>query len=180
MAGTAAQHLMLALLTLAPGHAYELDQRYQRRFGVLVPLARTSAYRMLPALARSGEIEGIRAPATRRFGVPEFSYRITEAGEQAARAWILSPVRAERWRQELLARMDAASILGVDALYELLSRYEHARGGEERELRRQFEGLPESEEALGHRLSLEERVGVLERQGQWVLSARGRLQQRRP
>jgi DNA-binding PadR family transcriptional regulator len=183
LAGVAAQHLMLALLSAAPGHPYELYRRYQQRFGELVPMAGATAYKMLPMLVRRGEAEGIPVagrPGGRRFPAAEFSYRITEAGEQAARRWILSPVRAERWRQELLARMDAASILGVDALYELISRYEHARGDEERELRRQLEGVPESEGVLGHRLSLQERLGVLERQGQWVLLARGRLQQRRP
>ncbi len=134
-------------------------------------------------LAERGQAQAIpladRA-GLRRVSEPQASYRVTEAGRQAARGWVLSPVRAERWRQELLARMDAASILGVDALYELLSRYEQARGEQERELRGQLDELPESEGVLGHRLSLEERVGVLERQGQWVLLARGRLGERRP
>jgi hypothetical protein len=34
--GGAVQHLMLALLSVAPGHPYELYQRYRRRFGGLM------------------------------------------------------------------------------------------------------------------------------------------------
>lgn len=93
---------------------------------------------------------------------------------------MLSPVDERRWRDELLARLDAAGILRMEALSELTARYEQYRKREEQQLRRQLEDLKDSELLLGRRLALQERLAVLGTQGKWAASAHRQLQQRKP
>ncbi len=182
---SAAQMLLLALTQENAGYPYELEQQYERRFGRLLPAAKGSAFRVLPILADHGYVDGIPLPP-RLHGVrvPQVSYEITRAGEEALGLWLPSPLGA-LWRTELLARIDAASMLGLkDLAAELVERYEREAELEEQELTRQLAELT-SEDPLGlaiimRRLTLDERLVVLAVQRQWVRTARKQLQQHRP
>lgn len=179
--------LLLALICERSGHPYEVEQRYERRFGHLLPASKGCAFRVLPALAEHGYVDPTPLPP-RLHGVrvPQVSYEITHAGQEALAVWMLSPL-GPLWRAELLARLDCApSVLNVRSLLELVATYEQEAELEEQELTRQLSeltrGLEASEDqldlaALLHRLTLDERLVVLSVQRQWARATRQQLQQ---
>lgn len=179
---SAVQCLCLALIRERPAHAYEIQRRYLQRFGGLVALPTRSVYRALSVLEQRGQLQStpVAAAAGSRRLQPTVSYQITNAGEEAARLWVLSTVDQRRWRGELLARLDAAGILGMEALSELTARYEQYRKREQQDLTRQLEDLDRSDLMLARRFVLQERLAVLHTQAQWAVSTRIQLQQRRP
>lgn len=188
--GTAAgwsrtQMLLLALVGEQPGHGYEIERRYERRFGRLLPIGRSSVFRMLPALAEQGYLDRRSLPRGAR--LPQASYEITAAGHRALGLWLRSPLGA-LWRPELLARLDVApGVLDLSGVLELLGRYEEEAELEEQEVRRQLADLRRGVKAaledqpdlaiMMRRLTLEERLGVLAEQRQWAPTARKELQQ---
>lgn len=179
--GSAVQCLCLVLVSEREAHAYEIERRYQQHYGSLVPLPTRSVYRTLAVLEQRDQVQSIPVagvPASRGLQ-PRVCYQITKAGEEAARLWVLSPVDGRRWRGELLARLDAAGILGMEALSELTARYEQYRLREQQEIIRQLEDLGESDLMLARGLALQERLAVLRTQAQWAASTRNKLQQRR-
>jgi DNA-binding PadR family transcriptional regulator len=184
-AWSAAQMLLLALTQEQAGYPYELEQRYECRFGRLLPAAKGSAFRVLPILAEHGYVDGTPLPPRLRgVRVPQVSYKITRAGQEALGLWLRSPL-GPLWRTELLARMDATSMLGPKDQGELVARYEREAELEEQELNRQLAELTSEDSSLSlaiimRRLTLEERLVVLAVQRQWVRTARKQLQQHRP
>lgn len=180
--------LLLALTGEEAGYPYELERRYERRFGRLLPAAQGTAIRVLPLLADRGYVDGTPLPPrldnARR--VPKASYAITQAGQEALGLWLLSPLGL-LWRTELLVRMEVASMLGrVEDLLELLARYKQEAELEEQELTRQLSeitrglALSEGLASMMRRLTLEERLVVLALQRQWVRTAREQLQRHGP
>ncbi len=181
--GSPARFLLLAVLREGACHGYELQQRYERRFGRLVPLGgNTGVYRWLDVLERDGYVRGRRLSAEARVRgvrVPRVTYDISETGERALDVWVLSPVRRQQWRAELLARIDVASGLGERTLCDLVSRYADERAIEEQEVAAEIAEMEESElaagVAMGRRLVLQERQGALAWQQRWTVMAREQL-----
>ncbi|MGW3241650.1 PadR family transcriptional regulator [Streptomyces sp. NPDC001070] len=83
-------NVLLGLLAAGPGHGYDLKRRHDERFPQARPLAYGQVYTTLQRLVRDGLAE---VDATESEGGPErTTYRLTEQGTLALRAWLTEPV----------------------------------------------------------------------------------------
>lgn len=119
--------LVLALVIQQPSHGYEIEQRYDSRFGSFLPLTTSRVYGALTRLSEAGLIEqialkpqgrSIRQHRLRR------SYRATRAGVQAYRRWVAEQMRDDPQRVQLLSRIASVGLLGFDAVVDVVDRYE--------------------------------------------------------
>jgi DNA-binding PadR family transcriptional regulator len=119
--------LVLALIIEQPSHGYELSQRYEVRFGEFLALSKSSLYAVLERLRDAEMIEQIVLEPTgqprKQHGLRR-SYRATRAGAQAYRRWVAERMSDDPQRPQLLGRIASAGLLGLDALLEVVDRYE--------------------------------------------------------
>lgn len=121
--------LVLALLIEQPSHGYELSRRYDERFGEFAALSVPRVYAALDRLRDSGMIEPIvlnNSEPTRKQHLMRRSYSATAAGEQAYRTWVAERMREDPGRSQLLARIASSGALGLDAVLDVIDRYERA------------------------------------------------------
>jgi len=119
--------LVLALVIEQPSHGYEINQRYERRFGGFLPVSSSSVYAALGRLQDAGMVEPIvleESGRARRQHVLRRSYRATAAGARAYRRWVAERMRDDPQRPQLLGRIASTGLMGIDALLELVDRYE--------------------------------------------------------
>lgn len=118
--------LVLALLIEQPSHGYEISQRYQRRFGSFVPLSVPRVYGALDRLREAGMIEPLatRAKSASKQARMRRSFRPTKAGAEAYRRWLVEQMRDDPRRPQLLGRIVSAGLLGIDALLDVIDRYQ--------------------------------------------------------
>jgi DNA-binding PadR family transcriptional regulator len=150
---TPAAWLVLALLIEQPSHGYEISQRHQRRFGDLLPMSVPRVYGALDRLRDTGMIEQIALKSvepTRKQHLMRRSYRATPAGVEAYRGWVAERMRDDPQRPQLLGRIVSAGLLEVDAVVDVIDRYQ-------RECMEELRALPADSERLeSGRSSLEE------------------------
>jgi DNA-binding PadR family transcriptional regulator len=119
--------LVLALIIEQPSHGYEISQRYQRRFGSFLPMSVPRVYGALDRLRDTKMIEPIRLKPVRPAGKQHLmrrSYRATEAGVQAYQRWVAERMRDDSQRPRLLGRIASSGLLGIDALLDVIDRYQ--------------------------------------------------------
>jgi DNA-binding PadR family transcriptional regulator len=145
--------LVLALLIEQPSHGYEISQRYQRRFGEFLPMSVPRVYGALDRLRDDGMIEPIDLKPVKPEGKQHLmrrSYRVTHAGVEAYRRWVAERMRDDPQRPQLLGRIVSAGLVGIDAVLDVIDRYQ-------RECMEELRALPAgSEELESGRSSLEE------------------------
>lgn len=119
--------LVLALVIEQPSHGYEIGQRFEQRFGWFLSLSSSSLYAALDRLRGAGMIEEIvlePAEEPRRQHRLRRPCRATAAGVRAYRRWVAERMRDDAQRAQILARVASAGVLGVQALLDVVDRYE--------------------------------------------------------
>jgi DNA-binding PadR family transcriptional regulator len=92
---------VLGLLIERPTYAYDLAQRFERRYGDALQLSNIGhVYTALGALEGRGLIEEI--PGTREGRQPKPRYRSTDSGREAYRGWLVALAAEESRRRRLL------------------------------------------------------------------------------
>ncbi len=86
---TTTSYAVLAQVAVRPWSTYELAQQRVRYFRYVWPRAESAIYREAKRLAGMGLIEGRREYTGTR---PRTVYSITEAGKEALREWMTTPV----------------------------------------------------------------------------------------
>lgn len=176
-----AHWLVLALVIEKPSYGYEIGERYDRRFGSFLPVARTAIYSALDRLDQVGLIEALPLTPGRSAGVRRvrITYGPTPEAKRVHARWLESPVGSDRWRQELLTRIGTAHLQGATMIRELLGRYaQHAEMYDQR-----IQELLADRAAAGARdmraltasLLLREQQAVVAAQLDWVRSACGAM-----
>jgi DNA-binding PadR family transcriptional regulator len=96
------KELFLALLSAERAHGYELKQSLEHEFGELLPaLNAGQIYVTLGRLERDGLVVGRPVPGDSR---GKRVYELTEAGREALAAWIETPVRGTRLKDEFFMK----------------------------------------------------------------------------
>jgi DNA-binding PadR family transcriptional regulator len=145
--------LVLALIIEQPSHGYEITQRYQRRFGSLLPMSVPRTYGALERLRDAGLIKPVILTPARPTGTQHLmrrSYQATPAGAEAYLEWVAGRMRDDPQRLELLGRISSVGLFGTDGILEVVDRYQ-------RECMEELRQLPTaSSRAETGQLSLEE------------------------
>ncbi len=118
---------MLALVLEQPSHGYEIYARFEQRLSALLPTSKSSMYGILSRLQAGGMIERIDIEPSghaRRQHESRRSYRVTTGGAKAFRRWVAGRMREDPERLELLVRVVSVCFLGVDAVLDVIDRYE--------------------------------------------------------
>jgi DNA-binding PadR family transcriptional regulator len=121
--------LVLGLLLEQPSHGYEISQRYEGRFGSFASMSVPRVYAALDRLRDNGMIEAVALDASRpvpKQHLMRRSYRVTAAGVEAYRAWVVERMLDDPQRPQLLARIASAGSLGLDGVLDVIDRYERA------------------------------------------------------
>jgi DNA-binding PadR family transcriptional regulator len=141
-----------------PSHGYEISQRYQRRFSSFMPMSVPRVYGALDRLRDAGLIQPIaptRAKSASKQQLMRRSYRAADDAIEAYRGWLAQQMRDDPRRPQLLGRIVSAGLLGIDALLDVIDRYQH-------ECMEELAALPAAGDRLeSGRASLEELTGSL-------------------
>jgi DNA-binding PadR family transcriptional regulator len=116
---------VLGLVIEKPSYGYEIGQRFEHRFGEFLPVGISSIYAALDRLEKAALIEAMAvegAGAAKR--QPRLRYRATAEGVGAYRGWLADCIRVDPQRPGLLARMASIGMHGVEAMLDVLERYE--------------------------------------------------------
>jgi DNA-binding PadR family transcriptional regulator len=177
--------LVLALVIEKPSHGYEIDRRYASRFGWFLPLSTSRVYSLLDRLHDVGMIEQIALESAERprkqHGLRR-SYRATPAGARAYRRWVAERMRDDPQRAELLGRVASTGLLGVDAVLDVVDRYERESMQELMALPADSPALERGEcslEELSRALVVDQRRRELRAGRDWVVHARQALEAHR-
>ena len=153
---------ILQRLQRTPMSGYELKKRFATSLGVGWRAYDTQIYRELKALESGGLVEG-RVDRGGR-GPERRIYVLTDAGCEALRAWLESPIEEPWYKSELNIRIWSMDLIGPERLDELLSAVEGETqehldqlAARRKELRERY-GPPEvasEPDGVGHQLILE-------------------------
>ena len=114
---------LLGLIIERPSYAYNLAQRFERRYGDTLPLSNIGhVYTALGALSGRSLVEEI--PGTREGRQPRPRYRATAGGVEAYREWLVEQVGEDRRRRELFVKALAALVGEPEQALEIVYRYE--------------------------------------------------------
>lgn len=116
---------VLGLVIERPSYAYNLAQRFERRYGDVLPLSNVGhVYTALGVLGERGLVEEI--PGTRSGRQPKPSYRATPLGLEQYRAWLVGQAGEERRHRQLFVLALGALAGDRDDALGVLERYEQA------------------------------------------------------
>lgn len=114
---------LLGLVIERPSYAYDLAQRFERRYGPALPVSNIGhIYTALGALSDRKLVEEI--PGTREGRQPKPRYRATELGRSEYESWLVSQVSEDRRRQQVFVLALAAYSKEPDAVEKVMSRCE--------------------------------------------------------
>ncbi|MFD7324061.1 PadR family transcriptional regulator [Streptomyces sp. NPDC059875] len=106
------RHPLLALLARGPAHGYELKQDLEQLLGSAYPPANVGQiYVTLGRLEKSGLIEGEEIAQESRPN--KKIYRLTDAGQEALRAWFDETADEPRVRDEFFMKLALAPRTGL-------------------------------------------------------------------
>ncbi|MEU7005290.1 PadR family transcriptional regulator [Streptomyces sp. NPDC046332] len=106
------RHPLLALLARGPAHGYELKQDLEQLLGAAYPPTNVGQiYVTLGRLEKSGLIEGEEIAQESRPN--KKIYRLTEAGQEALRAWFDETADEPRVRDEFFMKLALAPRTGL-------------------------------------------------------------------
>jgi DNA-binding PadR family transcriptional regulator len=116
---------LLGLIIERPSYAYDLAQRFERRYGETLSVSNVGhIYTALGALGDRGLVEEI--PGSREGRQPRPRYRVTEHGRGEYRAWLVGQVSEDRRRSQLFVLALAALASEPQEVLEVVSRCEQA------------------------------------------------------
>src|SRR5215470_14817935 len=116
--GTPVRFALLALLSDAPAHGYQLKLRFERSVGGVWPLNVGQVYDALRRLERDGLVEPHEDD-----GADRRPYRATPEGRRVASAWLVAGAAEEAPpRDELAIRILVGRETAGDAFAELVQR----------------------------------------------------------
>jgi DNA-binding PadR family transcriptional regulator len=172
------QLAVLALLIERPTYVYELSQRFDDRFGELLPIATGTVYKAVDGLLRRGLIERMALEGeedTRR--QPKPHYRATADGARTLRQSLADDMRGDPFQTEMLQRLLSVSVQDARAMLDVVDRYERLCLEQLGALPAMAApaGEPSSFVTLRGELVAEERRLALEAQLRWVAYARSRI-----
>lgn len=106
-------HVLLGILSLGPGHGYDLKRRHDQRFPQAKPLAFGQVYATLTRLARDGYARpGHAEPGD---GPDRTAYAITDDGVGALDAWLTAVAApAPHLGNEMYSKVVIALLTGGD------------------------------------------------------------------
>jgi DNA-binding PadR family transcriptional regulator len=181
-------YAVLGLVIEKPSYGYELLQRLRARYGELLEVSSPShVYVALDRLQREQLIvhhdpSVAEAPADPGAPArqPKVTYRATAEGAVVYRQWLAERLRDDEERVELLGRLVSVGARNLDALGDLLDRYELecVSASQKMPLSDRSGGAAEHEREFVRRLVAEERRFVLEAQLRWIDYARAELRER--
>jgi DNA-binding PadR family transcriptional regulator len=167
---------LLGLIIERPSYAYDLAQRFERRYGDVLALSNVGhVYTAMGALEGRELIEEI--PGTREGRQPRPRYRATPDGANAYREWLVGQVGEDRRRQQLFVLALAALAGEPRQLVEVVERCEQAwlaEGVGTSIAREQSGGLDGVRALLGRLIEEENRLSVGAKLA-WVEYARQEL-----
>ncbi len=184
-ARTPAPWLVLGLVIEQPSHGYELCQRYRERFGSLLPMSVQRVYAALDRLRDDGMIEETAlkpVDATRRRQLMRRSYRATHAGVKAYHSWVAERMSDDSQRPQLLGLIASTGVLGIDAVLDVVERYDRECVEELRTIGTdspRAEGGRASLEELTEELIRDQRRRELAVRHEWAMHARRALEAHR-
>lgn len=116
---------LLGLIIERPSYAYDLAQRFERRFGqTLVVSSVRHIYTAVEALSERGLVEEI--PGSREGRQPRPSYRATERGHSEYREWLVGLVCEDRQRRAAFVLALGALVEEPELLDEVIARCEQS------------------------------------------------------
>jgi len=166
---------LLGLIVERPSYAYDLAQRFERRFGDVLALSNIGhVYTALGALAERDLIEEI--PGTRAGRQPRPRYRATPAGAEQYRAWLVGRAEEGRRQHQLFVLALGALAADREQALEVLARYEQAwlAEGMRTPIARESDAVDRLSALLGRLIDEDDRLSVGARL-EWVEYARGQL-----
>jgi DNA-binding PadR family transcriptional regulator len=170
--------LVLALVIERPSYGYELAMRYKQRFALILPPGANNVYSSLDKLENNDLIaqqHSVKQRATRGPRGKRAYYEATLKGVNAHHAWLVSTIKEEQWKMELLARIATATSIGMPGLRRLVDNYErHALKDFKRATRlmpNQDEQTEDTRTLLSALIGQEQRMKCVAEQ-RWAASAR--------
>ncbi|HTB50104.1 MAG TPA: helix-turn-helix transcriptional regulator [Solirubrobacteraceae bacterium] len=116
---------LLGLIIERPSYAYNLAQRFERRYGAVLPLSNVGhVYTALKALGDRSLVEEIAG--SREGRQPRPRYQATVLGTQEYREWLVGRVGEDRRRQQMFVLALAALANEPQDLLEVIERCEQA------------------------------------------------------
>jgi DNA-binding PadR family transcriptional regulator len=116
---------LLGLIIERPSYAYDLGQRFERRYGSTLVLSNIGhVYTALGMLSGRSLIEEI--PGTREGRQPKPHYRATERGVSEYRDWLIGQVGEDRRRGQMFVLALAALMKEPELMHEVIGGYEQA------------------------------------------------------
>jgi DNA-binding PadR family transcriptional regulator len=116
---------LLGLIIERPSYAYDLAQRFERRYGATLPLSNVGhIYTALGALGDRGLVEEI--PGTREGRQPRPHYQASESGRVEYRQWLIGQAGEDRRRHQLFVLSLAALASTPQEMLEVMDGYEQA------------------------------------------------------
>lgn len=106
---------MLGLVIEQSSYGYELSQRYEKRFGSVLPGGHARIYRALDELHEGGLVARIATKDGGQAGMRE-PYRVTAAGRRAYGEWLIGQLADDSERPLMEGRILASGLLGGEAL----------------------------------------------------------------
>ncbi len=168
---------LLGLIIERPTYAYDLAQRFERRYGAVLSLSNIGhVYTALKALAGRSLIEEI--PGMREGRQPRPHYRSTSAGIRAYREWLVAQVGEDRRRNELFVLALGALANEPEQVLEVMSGYEQAwlSEGMRTRIAREHDTASDGVSALFGPLIDEENRLAVGAKLEWVEYARQKLE----
>lgn len=114
---------LLGLIIERPSYAYDLAQRFERRYGTVLSLSNIGhVYTALGALESRNLVEEI--PGTREGRQPRPRYRASETGVREYGRWLATQAGEDRKRSQMFVLALAALTGRPEQLLEVISDYE--------------------------------------------------------
>lgn len=115
----ALKHVILTILHEKPATGYEIVQDFDDVMGFFWSASHQQVYRDLASLTKAGLVTFTEVSQEHR---PDKKvYELTEAGRDALREWVETPLQPPPVRDELLIRLLAGERAGSDGLEQLLA-----------------------------------------------------------
>lgn len=166
---------LLGLIIERPSYAYDLAERFRRRYGDALPVSNLRHfYTTIATLEEKGLVEEV--PGTRQGRQPKPHYRATKSGMGEYVEWLVSHVCDERRRREVFVLTLAALVGEPEVLDDALERCEQAwlRAGSSTPISREREGQEQEPAATDNLIAEENRLAIGAKL-EWVEYARREL-----
>jgi DNA-binding PadR family transcriptional regulator len=161
--------VVLALVIERPSYGYEINERFQRRFGGFLSASRTRVYDALRRLEGDEYVEVAGRSGT--VGRPRVILKATRRGVEANSSWLVDGLQEDPERLELWSRL--ASLRRLDARLQVIDRFEDECSQEARQI-----AMPVCADDLLGDLVIEYRRRLVAAKLEWAAYARSRIRQR--